>query len=84
LVHEGRLKRGACFSFEKEATVELLNGVLLVNPKYLAAEVREALDAYVALLTRSDAERQRLVRDLKRDLEDDFDLAGTRIGPEQE
>src|SRR5574341_1198917 len=36
LVHEARLKKGAQFSLETEATVQQLDGLLLVNPKYLA------------------------------------------------
>jgi hypothetical protein len=74
LVHEGRLKNGAQFSLETSATVEPVNGILLVNPTYLAAEVRSALDAYVALTTNDVGERGRLGASLWQDLEDDFRL----------
>lgn len=74
LVHEGRLKNGAQFSLQTRATVEPVDGILLVNPTYLAAEVRSALDAYVALATRDGAECGRLGAALWHDLEDDFRL----------
>jgi hypothetical protein len=76
LVHEGRLKKGACFSLDAGATVEELGGILLVNPKHLATEARSALDAYIALVTLDDVERRKLAGALKIDLEDDLRLAG--------
>lgn len=74
LVHEGRLKNGGQFSLERGATAELVNGILLVNPKCLAAEVRSALDAYVDLAKGDEAERAKLGSALWHDLEDDFRL----------
>ena len=74
LVHEGRLKKGSQFSLDTRATVEQLNGILVVNPTHLGAEVQSALDAYVALAARDDAERRKLATALRQDLEDDFRL----------
>ena len=76
LVHEGRLKKGGQFSLEVGKTVELLDGILLVNPKYLADEVRSALGSYVTLVEGDDAERQRLAGALSQDLAEDFRVAG--------
>jgi hypothetical protein len=81
LVHEARLKNGAQFSLDRQPTVEQLDGILLVNPKHLAAEVRSALDAYVDLLTRDDAERRKLAKALQEDLAVDFSVA--RAGTER-
>ena len=61
LAHEARLKNGAQFSLETGATVALLDGLLLINPKYLAREVRTALDSYVALLRQDAGELGKLV-----------------------
>lgn len=75
LVHQAELKDGAQFSLQITATVVSLNGFLLVNPVYLAEEVRAALDAYVDLLKREDGERQRFRDLLSKDLEADFRAA---------
>lgn len=72
LVHEARLKRGAQFSLETGTTVTQFNEILVVNPKYLATEVRTALESYVAVLKRDGAERQKLADMLKQDLEEDL------------
>lgn len=72
LVHESRLKNGAQFSLEICETVLRLDNRLVVNPIFLAAEVRLALDAYVALLKRNEEERKNLSCRLKRDLKEDF------------
>lgn len=76
LVHEGRLKNGAQFSLEIGTTIEQLDGILVVNPKYLGNEVRSALDSFVALLQRDEVERTALADALKRDLSEDFRVAG--------
>jgi len=72
LVHEARIKRGGQFSLERERTVEETDGLLLVNPKYLAREVRDAVARYVKLLSEDEAERSKLVVRLKRDFAKDF------------
>ena len=76
LVHEARLKNGAQFSLETGATVKQLDGILLVNPKFLAEEARSALDVWVTMLGRDDPERQRLADALRKDLAEDFRVAG--------
>jgi hypothetical protein len=75
LVHECRLKNGAQFALDTGTTVEQLAGILIINPKYLAEEVRSALDSYVALLTRDEPEHRRLAASLTRDLAEDFRAA---------
>ncbi len=75
LVHEGRLKNGAQFSLEIAGTVETLDGILVVNPKHLAAEVLSALDCYVVFLQRDGQERTKLAGTLKLDLSEDFRVA---------
>jgi hypothetical protein len=83
LVHEGRPKNGAQFSLARELTGEEVDGILLVNPKLLAAEVRRALDAYVNMLTRDHAERGKLAARLGVDLAEDLRLThpgGAAVG----
>jgi hypothetical protein len=46
-----------------------------VNPKCLAIEVSSALDSYVDLLWRDDAERKKLAERLRKDLLKDFPVA---------
>ena len=75
LVHEARLKNGAQFSLETGATVAQLDGLLLINPTYLAREVRTALDSYVALLEQDAGELGKLAATLTQDLADDFRIA---------
>lgn len=75
LLHEGRVKEGGQFSFEITSTLQELGGILLVNPKLLAAEVWSALRAYVALLERDAVERAKLAKTLTRDLAKDFLVA---------
>lgn len=76
LVHEARLKKGSQFSLDIKTTVEQLDGLLFVNPKCLATEVREALKSYVALLGHDELERRKLTKALMRDHADDFRVAG--------
>lgn len=76
LVHEARIKCGGQFSLERERTVEQLDGLLLVNPNYLAREVREAMARYVRLLSEDDRERQNVAAGLKRDFRQEFASVG--------
>ena len=75
IVHEGRVKNGGQFSFEVDETAKELQGVLLINPARLVAEVREALDRYVNLLGTDQAQRQALVDGLAQDHKKDFLVA---------
>jgi hypothetical protein len=74
LVHEARLKNGAQFSLETDATVRQCDGLLLVNPQHLASEVEAALDS--TLLAANDGERRKLAKALKQDLAEDFRVSG--------
>jgi hypothetical protein len=80
LVHEGRLKNGGQFSPDIGKTVQQSDGILLVNPKHLAEEVSSALDSYVDLLRRDEAERQKLATTLRKELYEDFGVASDGIG----
>jgi len=67
LIHEGRIKAGAQFSFDYQCTCEDLGGVLVINPTFLAHEIEAALNAFVAELRSNNALRQRLADRLSRD-----------------
>jgi len=75
LVHEARIKNGGQFSLETNTTVTELGGLLLINPDYLAQEVRAALQSYVTFLSQDDRARERLAQTLRRDHLDDFRVA---------
>ena len=75
LVHEGRLKEGAQFSIEIENTLNEIDGVLLINPKFLAEELRTSLTSYIDRLSRDEAERARLATVLRGDHVKDFELS---------
>jgi hypothetical protein len=75
LVHEARLKRGGQFSLERDRTVEVLGGVLLVNPRRLVDEVRDSLTQWVTELCTDDTKRAKLATLLRRDFADDFRIA---------
>ena len=75
LVHEARLKKGGQFSLKTKTTVEELGGLLLINPVYLAQEVRAALGSYVTLLGHDNSERERPAEALRQDHSDDFRVA---------
>jgi len=76
LVHEARIKHGGQFSLERGEMIEEVDGFLLVNPKLLAAEVREALSCYVALLSRDPAQRRKLATQLRKHHTEEFSVAG--------
>jgi hypothetical protein len=75
LVHEGRVKNGGQFSLDIGKTVLQSDGILVVNPKYLAQETSSSLNSYIDLLQREDAERQRLADMLRNDHSEDFRVA---------
>jgi hypothetical protein len=71
LIHEGRIKAGAQFSFDYPRTCEDLDGVLVINPTFLAKEIEAALKAFVAELRSDHALRAQLARRLAHDHKDD-------------
>ena len=71
LIHEGRIKAGAQFSFDIESTVDDLQGVLVINPRRLAHEVERALENYIAELRADKKLRALLVRQITEDHEAD-------------
>lgn len=72
LIHEGRIKAGAQFTFDIETTVEELQKILVINPMHLAQEVAEALGRYIAKLQADEGERRRLAERLEADHTDDL------------
>lgn len=78
LVHEARIKQGGQFSLELQGTVQELDGVLLVNPVYLAREIHEALTRYVELVSREGGERARLAARLRSDFAMELSIVGMR------
>jgi hypothetical protein len=80
LVHEARLKNGAQFTLDStEETVVDRGDILLVNPKLLLTEVRNALSAYVEVLKVNSHELKLLSSSLTLDLEKDI-LAANQYG----
>jgi len=75
LVHEARIKNGGQFTLDADQTVQSVNGLLLVNPQHLSAELRVWLASYVSSLTSNIAGRQKLAKKLGADLAADFQAA---------
>ncbi len=71
LVHEGRVKRGSQFSLGIPETVAEFDAILVVNPKYLAQEVRVALGSYVTILEHDANERKKFAEVVNKDFADD-------------
>jgi hypothetical protein len=71
LIHEGRIKAGAQFSFDIESTVDVLQNVLVINPMRLAHETERALEIYTAQLRADKKLRASLIRQLSEDHEAD-------------
>jgi hypothetical protein len=71
LIHEARIKKGAQFSLEFAETVREFDGILVINPARLSAEVRQALDSYIEFVRTNAAARNELSATLKADHGDD-------------
>lgn len=72
LVHEARIKNGGQFSLDVESTAKEEDGLMLINPKQLAVEVRASVDAYRDLLNDDEAARQKLGCTLSEHFEQEF------------
>ena len=72
LIHEARIKKGAQFSLQFDTTITEIDGVLVINPRGLIHEVREALVKYLKGLQENSESITRLMAVLKEDHEDDF------------
>ena len=73
LVHEAQVKNGGQFSLDIESTVEERDGgLILINPKQLAVEVRASVDEYTDLLNHDDVARRGLSCTLARDFKKEF------------
>ena len=73
LVHEALVKNGGQFSLDIESTVEERDGgLMLINPKQLAVEVRASVDEYTDLLNHDDAARRGLSCTLAHDFAKEF------------
>ena len=71
LIHEGRIKSGAQFSLDTGETITSIDGIVLVNPGFLAHEVGGALDRYVDVLHADADARRRFLDAISRDHDDD-------------
>ena len=72
LVHEALVKNGGQFSLDIGSTVEEMAGLMLINHKQLAVEVRASVNEYTDLLNHDDAARRRLSCTLARDFKKEF------------
>lgn len=76
IVHEARLKEGCQFSLFLPRTVCVVDGLLIINPRPLAHEVRAALDSYMEQVRRDSVERARLANALRTDFKEDLRAVG--------
>lgn len=73
LVHESRIKRGAQFSLDMDPEIafQRIQGVAMVNPCRLLAEVDQALDLYIDELSKTPQLREAFAEALREDHVDD-------------
>jgi hypothetical protein len=71
LIHEARIKKGAQFSLQLDETIAELDGVLVINPRRLADEVRDALGRYVEQLQEQPEKLGQLTAALRKDHADE-------------
>lgn len=72
LVHEGRIKKAAAFSYDLKRLVAEEDGIMVVNPGILFSKVKEVLEKYFEKIRNSQKEYDRLEKVLKRDFELDI------------
>ena len=79
LAHEARLKDGAEFSLQDQATYTRRGQLVRINPSGLLSEVRGALSRFVAVVTADDLARQQFADLLAADFT--FELTGVSSRP---
>ncbi len=67
LIHEARIKKGAQFSLQFDETIVELGDALVINPRCLVAEIRDALERYTAQLQQQTEKLGQLVTALQED-----------------
>ncbi len=72
LVHEGRIKKAAVFSYDLNCLVAEEDGIMAVNPGMLFSKVKEVLEKYFEKIRNSQKEYDKLEKVLKRDFELDI------------
>ncbi|MCZ7392632.1 MAG: hypothetical protein ABOK23_10970 [Candidatus Methanoperedens sp.] len=60
LVHEGRIKNGAQFSYKYTKLVEMLKGAMVVNPDILLKKISKSFEDYIGKVERDDIEYKKL------------------------
>lgn len=76
LIHEARIKKGAQFTLQFDTTLTDLDGVLIINPRSLLHELREALLRFVAHLQSNSEATDSLIAVLRSDHAEDFRYQG--------
>ncbi len=60
LVHEGRIKNGAQFSYKYIKLVEMLKGAMVVNPDILLKKISKSFEDYIGRVEKDDIEFKKL------------------------
>ncbi len=72
VTHEARIKNGGQFTYDIDKAVEIMEGVVLVNPKLLAAQVLQEFKRSISSIKQDEKERDRISNWIKDDLKEDL------------
>ncbi len=73
LVHECRIKNAGQFSFNYSELDRIIDGVMIINPKYLLNEIKKSFDRYLEIVNKDDFTLQALKCTLINDFRSDFE-----------
>ncbi len=76
LVHEGRIKNGAQFSYEYTKLVTMLKGSMVVNPDILLIKISKSFEDYISKVKMDDTEFKKL-EDYLKNFDKELEYAGS-------
>jgi hypothetical protein len=74
LLHEGRIKRAGQFTYKIPKTVQVQNGVVLINPRLLLDQIRVAFKDHLEKTKSNRRKLQILAHTIMEDFGEDFKL----------
>jgi hypothetical protein len=77
VTHEARVKNGGQFTYGITKAVDIVDGVVLVNPKLLLEQVSGEFNKEIREIKNNEREAQRISEWIKEDLKEDLKRTGT-------
>lgn len=71
LIHEARIKKGGQFSLDQDKTV-IRKPLVVISPRHLCHEVRQAFSQYIKVLVAEDSARQKFRSVLRKEFAEEF------------